>query len=191
MTTTALKALEQSKPCGNKRPKSKTITALHKSSSSESKVKVGQEPMKRQRKPPSRLKRGIERLCYLDKVKKTEKKSDHNCFTALERSKPCGNVRPKSKAITALHNVSKRSQKEQPIKKEDNLIKVSVSNTVCNHEEVITICGLTKIRDLKVYLKKEHYYAPYISEDQKLLPKEPHDKGLGFQCYLLDDEKLC
>ena len=77
-------ALERSKSCGNKRPKSEAITALHKSSSSESKVKVDQEPMKR--KSHSRLKRDKERSNkrYLDKVKKTEKKSDHNRFTALE-----------------------------------------------------------------------------------------------------------
>ena len=115
-------ALKWSKPCGNKRPKSKAITALHKSTSSESKVKVGQEPMKRWRKPPSNLKRGIEKFKkrYLDKVKKTEKKSDHNCFTALKWSKPCGNKRPKSKAITALHKSTSSESKvkvgQEPMK---------------------------------------------------------------------------
>ena len=42
------------------------------------------------------------------------------------------NRRRKFEVVTALHNVQKRSQKEQ----EGNLIKIRVSNIVCDHEEV-------------------------------------------------------
>ena len=51
------------------------------------------------------------------------------------------NKRPKSKAVTVLRSAQKRSQKGQPRKKEDNLIKIRVLNIVCDHEEMITICG--------------------------------------------------